>query len=192
MGKSDEVPTKVDASQADSGLFEVSYNSERCARANAHTERGTCVRTRAGSRYYSVVTISVKVRGQDVPGSPFSARMKEHPMHELYNLRAVVGVEIQVDAEPGKGVRLLNVRANSPAQRAGMVIDADFIYAVQANALPALGALSLPIPMLVCLRPHALAHARAHATTRLHAFLPTHPRTYVYTYARAHLGARCG
>lgn len=55
-------------------------------------------------------------------------------MHELYNLRAVVGVEIQVDAEPSKGVRL-NVRANSPAQRAGMVIDADYIYAVQGKKI---------------------------------------------------------
>ena len=60
----------------------------------------------------------------------FSARMKEHPMQELYNLRAVVGVEIYTI--PGKGVRLLNVHANSPADHAGMVIDADYICAVQA------------------------------------------------------------
>jgi hypothetical protein len=109
-----EVPLEVDTSQSGQGIFPCTYKSEK---------------------YYGEINIWIKVRGKSIPGSPFRARMKEHPIHQLYELRPFVGIEIQVDAEPGRGVRLLNVRNNSPAFRAGLQIDKDFISFVQGRAI---------------------------------------------------------
>jgi len=101
----EDIVANIDNSQSEQGNFKVSYRP---------------------TRFYQHLEVKIEVRGEHIPGSPFQVAVEEHPLHQVFELRSLVGVTVSVDLHMGQGLKLMKVLPDFPGARAGLTTE-DFI-----------------------------------------------------------------
>jgi hypothetical protein len=106
----------------------------------APNSEGTCVRSisHAGLGQYNIeyvatragkLRISVLVEGNGIQSQPFTVDVQPSAAEKLFLLTPLLGIEIGVEHDQGKGVRVFDVRPGGPAAAAGIVAQ-DHIYSI--------------------------------------------------------------
>merc|ERR1711871_117040 len=70
-----------------------------------------------------MISARITIGGVEISGSPYSIPVAMSPEQLLFPMKPKLGVEVSREAISGKGLKVINVRRNGPAFKAGICPD---------------------------------------------------------------------